>query len=183
MHTNSKAPPPQWSASGRGLHADVAENPDMSGENGLMIGNGVVADFDRMCSEQLELCDELEALADSLPAADKQSALHIARAMNAILSRAHDFEETRLFPLVSDVAVGDINVLETLERLKYEHYQDNCFAEEVREALIEFSSSRKSLSPDALGYMLRGFFVSLRRHISVEKQLVQQALRHSSNRH
>ena len=55
-----------------------------------------------------------------------------------------------------------------LERLQYEHWKDESFAEEVSDGLIKFVSDSDHPSADTLAYMLRGFFEGLRRHIAFE---------------
>ena len=38
--------------------------------------------------------------------------------------------------------------------------------------LRSYGESRPNLAPDAAGFMLRGFFESLRRHVAFERQLL-----------
>lgn len=119
---------------------------------------------------QLALCDALEKIADDLPKnIDSQECLHLAKNIFPIIKRAHDFEETKLFPIFtkSNYKV-DPEVI--LERLHSEHWEDENHALELQDALMEFVSNSPNRNPEALGYMLRGFFGNLRRHIASEKE-------------
>ena len=65
----------------------------------------------------------------------------------------------------------------TIDRLKHEHFDDQCFAEELTEALRGLSQTRKPDNPDALGYMLRGFFEAVRRYVAFEREHLRQLVR------
>ena len=74
-------------------------------------------------------------------------------------------------------AESQSNLNRSLERLKYEHWEDESFAEEVSDGLIRFVSDPDHPSPDTLAYMLRGFFEGLRRHIAFESEHILPLLR------
>lgn len=118
--------------------------------------------------EQLQLCDALEEIADSLPASiNRQKCIYAAKALSPLVRNVHHYEETILFPRLR-AAAGDIVLLEkTLARLKYEHFEDECYAEELTETLLRLGSGTQ-INQEAVGYMLRGFFESVRRHIAFE---------------
>ncbi len=118
---------------------------------------------------QLALCDSLETIADSLPGRlDRQECLHISRLVGPLLKQAHAAEELLLFPIVA-TALEDPTVIETL---RLEHIEDECFAEEVQYELLQMGQGRPLLTPEATGYMLRGFFEGIRRHIRHEQDLL-----------
>lgn len=120
---------------------------------------------------QLALCDSLEAIADSLPdRLDKQECLHMSRLIGPLLKQAHTAEEQVLFPEVA-AALGDPGVIESL---RLEHIEDECFAEEVQYELLLIGQGRPVLAPEATGYMLRGFFEGIRRHIRHEQDLLSR---------
>ena len=75
-----------------------------------------------------------------------------------------------LFPLL--MVSGDLeeNLKATVERLRYEHWEDESFADEVADALIRFVTDKASSNAETLAYMLRGFFEGLRRHIAFERE-------------
>jgi hemerythrin-like domain-containing protein len=60
----------------------------------------------------------------------------------------------------------------TVDRLLRENEEDLCYAEELQETLRELGDGRRTVSTDALGYMLRGFFESRRRHIELEREIL-----------
>jgi hemerythrin-like domain-containing protein len=127
--------------------------------------------------EILHLCDELEAIADSLPSnIDRQQCLHVARSVCRTVAEAHRLEESLLFPAVEPLSMTLKTMPATLERLRFEHYEDMCFAEELADTLLALGRSENRLSGDATGYMLRGFFESVRRHVAFERELLTPLL-------
>ena len=123
--------------------------------------------FDR----QRKLCDDLEAVADSLPSRmDRQFCLHLARQIGPLLQAAHAAEERFLFPSIG--AAGEQGA-ELVERLRLEHIEDECFGEEVQHELLQLGQGRPVLGLEATGYMLRGFFEGLRRHMRHELELLE----------
>ena len=43
---------------------------------------------------------------------------------------------------------------------------------EIEEALLDWAGGIPGLSPDAIGYLLRSFFESVRRHVRTEQDLL-----------
>ena len=124
------------------------------------------------------LCDNLENVADELAQEpDRQTCLHIARALPAAVRDAHHFEETQVFPLLKSTAR---ETEETLARLWLEHVADESYADELAEALRDHVAGRGRLDAEALGYMLRGFFEGLRRHLAFELEHVVPVLRQAA---
>ena len=120
---------------------------------------------------QLKLCNELEALADKLPNnVDPQACLSLARTIFPILHEAHQFEEKILFPQLANTPGDNHALLATLERLRFEHWEDESFAEELRECMVKFANERSPDCVQTLSYMLRGFFEGVRRHIAFERE-------------
>lgn len=127
---------------------------------------------------QLHLCSQLEEIADELPEnIDHQRLLVVARSILPTVKKAHEFEETRVFPHIQAEAIGCEGISTSLERLKFEHWEDESFAEELCDGLIKFVTKEADPSPDTLGYMLRGFFEGLRRHIAFEMEHILPLLR------
>jgi hemerythrin-like domain-containing protein len=123
--------------------------------------------------DQLALCRTLEAIADSLPAAlDRSVCISTARALGPLITRAHDLEEDLIFPAIEQRWPEIEGMSKTIERLKYEHMEDICFSEELHDALMAYGKGEDRPSPEAFGYMLRGFFESLRRHIAFEQEVI-----------
>lgn len=125
--------------------------------------------LDAAYRQQLALCDALEEIADSLPASvNRQKCIYAAKALGPAIRDQHRCEEAVLFPWLETRPEADKALKETLARLKYEHFEDECFAEELTDALLGLGAG-KPVNMEATGYMLRGFFESLRRHIAFER--------------
>ena len=121
----------------------------------------------------LSLCDLLEEIADGLP-----DQVHAAKCQSAIeqlserVFRHHQFEENLFFPLLRTRAVDDSYLQASLDRLEREHRVDEGYADEVLELLHQLIGGHFRGSADAAGYMLRGLFEALRRHIAFENDFV-----------
>lgn len=123
--------------------------------------------------DQLALCKTLETIADSLPAdIDRCTCINAARALGPLITRAHELEEDVIFPAIESRADKHVGMDRMIERLKYEHMEDVCFSEELHDALMAYGKGDDRPSPEAFGYMLRGFFESLRRHIAFEQEVI-----------
>ena len=120
------------------------------------------------------LCDRLEEIADSLPDnLDRHICATAARSIDPILKKAHQFEEEELFPKLAEHNKTRKEFDLILSRLTGEHHEDLCFGEEVRDALLALASDTPVQSADATGYMLRGFFENLRRHMAFEAEIAK----------
>lgn len=120
---------------------------------------------------QTRLCDSLEQIADTLPeAADRQHCLTLARQIYPVLRQAHRFEEDSLFPHLLQMQTAIDGLPQSLERQQFEHWEDEAFAEELTDCLLEFGSDQTRSDTEKLAYMLRGFFEGLRRHIAFETE-------------
>lgn len=123
----------------------------------------------------IAVCDALEAVADSLPNnVDRQQCLLLSRALGPLLFRAQELEEKQVFPAL--LRLERLELAGTIERLRLEHQIDLCYAEEVQEMLKSYGEGRQEIAPDAAGFMLRGFFESMRRHIAFEQELLAPLL-------
>jgi len=146
-------------------------NPDCAGP--------IEQEMQQHFSMQLDLCNQLEAIADALPQKiDRQKLLIIARSILPTVKTAHRFEEDRIFPHIKLEAKEKQALNLSLERLQYEHWEDESFAEELSDGLIRFVTDCDEPSANTLGYMLRGFFEGLRRHIAFEVEYILPLLRH-----
>lgn len=130
----------------------------------------IIQKLEKHLEIQLALCDALEKIADGLPNdVDRQECLHVATHIYAIVKRAHSFEEEELFPIIRRNASSE-NVEDVLQHLHSDHWEDESYAEELQDALFGYITRPQSINVDALSYMLRGFFGSLRRHIAFEQE-------------
>lgn len=118
--------------------------------------------------EQLALCRALEDIADSLPAnINRQKCIYAAKALGPLIRGIHHYEESVLFPWLESHTADHREMARTIDRLKFEHFEDECFAEELTDALLKLGCGEPT-NMEAVGYMLRGFFEGMRRHIAFE---------------
>lgn len=123
--------------------------------------------------DQLLLCDRLEEIADSLPdGINRQKCMYAARALGPMIRGVHRFEEDVVFPMIAARPGVDETIETTLNRLRFEHCEDECFSEELTEALHALGSGSPDVNIEAIGYMLRGFFEAMRRHIAFESEML-----------
>ncbi|GLS32275.1 hypothetical protein GCM10007937_39850 [Mesorhizobium albiziae] len=121
--------------------------------------------------EKLRLCQALEEIADALPGSvDRRKVLGVANTLVPLLSSIHHYEEAVVFPLYDAVLDASGTRSSTVRRLKAEHVQDECFAGEIAEVFLAIGHGKGGESADAIGFMLRGFFEALRRHIAFERE-------------
>ncbi len=143
----------------------------------------ILTHFERVCVLQLNLCKELESIADSLGGqVDRHQCALMASELERVMDNAHGFEKNTLFPALKhvmgmqDVAQSDLSEkFGFLTQLESEHEDDVGLAGEVVEALNQLADDSAKISPDAIGYLLRGFFVGLRRHLALEGQVLRNA--------
>lgn len=122
---------------------------------------------------QAQLCNSLEQIADDLPDnVDRRLCRKVIDSLQFEMPRHHRSEELGLFPLIERRALPDDNIHDILARLALEHATDESFADELLESLQGLSEGRKLKNPDMVGYMLRSFFESYRRHILWENAIV-----------
>lgn len=126
----------------------------------------------RAHDEKLRLCDALETIADALPGVDRLTCLRTANAIVPLLRSIHQYEETIIFPAYEEAVVGSNANLASTRRLRAEHVEDECFAGEVTEILLAIGHGKTVENPEAVGFMLRGLFENLRRHIAFEREHV-----------
>ncbi len=121
---------------------------------------------------QLELCDLMEGLADSLPGGDVIIAAAVVPVLRHGVTGHMRLEEEALFPLLRRHRADRPEVHVVTTQLTREHDADVGFLEEVADALDEFVSEGVVENPEMLGYMLRFFFESQRRHIEWENRVL-----------
>ena len=122
---------------------------------------------------QLTLCSALEEIADSLPAnINRQKCIYAAKSLIPLINGVHRYEEEALFPMLATKGHNDGELAESIARLKFEHVEDECFAEELTDTLNRLGKGDATVNAEAAGYMLRGFFESIRRHIAFEQQFM-----------
>ncbi|MEZ5776158.1 MAG: hemerythrin domain-containing protein [Hyphomicrobiaceae bacterium] len=122
---------------------------------------------------QLEVLDLIERIADTLP--EVVDLRTIERAV-PLLRRAWEhhmsFEDEALFPLLRERGRHLAHVSPLLDQLEHEHDADAPHCHEIADVFEEILAAGRQTSPEVLGYMLRGFFDSQRRHIAWENAMV-----------
>lgn len=128
-------------------------------------------DVSRAHAAKLKLCDDLEAIADGLPdRIDRRNCLFIAASLPPLLVQSHAYEEKYVFPAFQRNGSNRIARLMTVRRLKVEHVEDECAAQDLADVLSAIGEGGPVRNPEALGFMLRAFFESMRRHIAFERE-------------
>ena len=136
-----------------------------------MAQDGRTGQLERNYRRLLELCDALEAIADDLPHPDAHLCVTTVDALEPLIEDTHMLEEEALFPIL--LASGRPELHQTVARLRQEHLSDSDTAGEVSEAVHALVTGHAIVSPDALGYLLRSFFGSMRRHVHGEIELIR----------
>ncbi|WOS61263.1 hemerythrin domain-containing protein [Sinorhizobium fredii] len=126
--------------------------------------------------DQLALCDSLEAIADNLPEIDREICAYAARMLGPLLRELHAGEEGVVFVWIERRHGDDPALAAMLEQLKYEHCEDECYAEELAEMLARLGAADATVNAETAGYMLRGFFTNVRRHIAFEQECLRGIL-------
>jgi hypothetical protein len=132
-------------------------------------------------SEQVhlkDLCDTLEAIADGFPGATTPSvARSAAEILRDELPRLHCHEEKILYPLLLQRVLPEDNIEEILAGFGLEHAMDEGYAEEVLALLDQLAAGMEMANAEMAGYLLRGFFESLRRHLRWEGIIILRLAR------
>lgn len=127
-------------------------------------------EIDRFHHDKLALCDALEAIADSLPwRVDRFECLRIAAELSPLMRKGHAYEEACVFPAFEGSGQNPERA-QSIARLKAEHATDECAAADLSEVLLKIGHGGAVDNPEALGFMLRAFFQSMRRHVAFERE-------------
>lgn len=125
----------------------------------------------RAHSDKLRLCSAIEDIADQLPAnVDRLRCLAVANTLVPLLRSIHRYEEDVVFAAFECANGIGGTAAHTIERLRAEHVEDACLADEITEALLAIGHGARPANPEALGYMLRAFFETVRRHVAFERE-------------
>jgi hypothetical protein len=119
------------------------------------------AQYDR----QIVLCDQLEEIADSLPdRVNHAQCRAVADTLLLVLHEVQAVEDREILAHMSDA--GGRRYADLVEKFRLQQVADLCLAEEVQQELLLLAEGRSRLAPEAMGYMLRGFFDGLRRNMA-----------------
>jgi iron-sulfur cluster repair protein YtfE (RIC family) len=155
---------------GRSATCDCAEDCAVAGS--CSPSRELCLHMKRVYVRKIRLCDELEAIADSLPLnVDRLRCLNVASQLLPALRQSHRNEEEVLFPAFERGGT-DVQIGLSVQRLKAEHIYDEGAAEQITDALMWIGRGGDIANPEALGFMLRAFFDTVRRHIAFEREHV-----------
>ncbi|TIT86606.1 MAG: hemerythrin domain-containing protein, partial [Mesorhizobium sp.] len=101
---------------------------------------------------------------------DRLQCLGVANTIVPLLREIHRYEETVVFPAYEAALTLAESKLASTNRLRAEHLEDECYADELTEALLAIGHGDRIENAEAVGFMLRGFFESVRRHIAFERE-------------
>jgi len=139
----------------------------------------IFAELEACYGQLISWCDLLEAIADFLPChVDERLCDTITVGLVPLLSTSHQLEE-RLLSTGLLLIMRDDEFIEADQRRRTTRLLDYDAANDVVETLLTLQAGRCALSWDAVGYQLRSFFGSMRRHIRSEREimgLIKQAL-------
>ena len=129
-------------------------------------------------AHMMALCDMLETIADEIPDnLNPSTFVMAARSLRHELPRLHRHEEQLLFPMLAKRAWPEDNIDEILDGFRQENAMDEGYAEEVLTVLDRLSLGRGLENLEMAGYLLRGFFESLRRHLRWENIILLKLAR------
>ncbi|MBK1625173.1 hemerythrin domain-containing protein [Afifella marina] len=122
---------------------------------------------------QERLCDLLEAIADALPRDVIRETARAAALTLRFYFPAHiRLENDILFPALAAPCRADRGIREAIALARSEHDADEQAALELADALEAHDEEGGYREAEALGYLLRAFFESQRRHIAWEETVV-----------
>ncbi len=134
-------------------------------------------------SHLLSLCDRLEEIADEFPDhSNSDTSKKVAQELRSALPRLHNHIQQILFPMLQKRALPQDSIEEIIAGFTHEHAMDDGYVLGVLEILDELSIDRRILelraaNYEAAGYLLRGFFEALRRHLRWQNFIVLRLAR------
>lgn len=126
--------------------------------------------LEKLHGDVLELCLRLEAAAGEPDIGGELRDL--AEAIPQTLKSVQELEESLLFPDF-DRHAGSCFAAMAIERLKAEHRCDRLAAEELSLTLKAVAEDRCGLMPETVSRMIIGFQEALRRHVFLEKMMLE----------
>ncbi|MFN3546346.1 MAG: hemerythrin domain-containing protein [Mesorhizobium sp.] len=158
---------------------DACEVPQTCPVSGACGHDGLVpcVEMTNAHHSKLRLCEALEEIADRLPGdIDRFRCLEIASSLVPLLRRCHEYEEEVVYPAFEVAQMRGSGAAATVRRLKTEHLEDECAAQDLSEVLLAIGHGDPIDNPEAVGFMLRAFFEAVRRHVAFERDHVLPAI-------
>lgn len=130
-------------------------------------------DLESCYGQLISWCDLLEAIADFLPChIDERLCDTMTDGLVPLLRTTHHLEGQLIaagLPLIMSAE----ECVKAEEHRRSERVSDLTAAEEVTNVLSALKNGECRLSWDAVGYLLRSFFCSMRKHIKAEREIVK----------
>lgn len=121
--------------------------------------------------EQLAICLALETLVDTLPYHVDPTSLR--RMEKAVVSVMHScFLQWSLVRGSTQALANVANMEELLRDMQRQDQEDLGLAEEIQVTLGEWNNGGRSLDPEAMAYLIRGFVTARRRRVVLERALI-----------
>ncbi len=148
-------------------------------EGAQPLGEAFLALLERDQMRLLRLCAALETIADGLPGARHlRKTAKVLAFLDKAFARHVFLHEKCLFPLVrSLVAEKKGQVEHVLRQLEFEHAADRGLVVEIASAFMGSREERAEPEAQSLGYLLRAFFESYRRHCVWERTILYPVAR------
>lgn len=122
-------------------------------------------------------CDLLEAIADSLPShVDDRPIETITAGLVPLLQTTCELEE-RVVCSQLGLIMTERERVRAVEQRRAGRVLDMGAAQEVVSVLDEVQEGVCALSWDAVGYLLRSFFSSMRKHVQAQREIIAQIRR------
>ncbi|MGV4796997.1 hypothetical protein [Rhizobium sp. F40D2] len=138
-----------------------------------------LAELEACYGQLFAWCDRLEEIADCLPhRVDERLCETIISGLVPLLRTTHRLEEQVISSRLDLIMSGD-ELAEATGRRRTGRQYDADAAQEVVDTLLDLNTERCYLSWDAIGYLLRSFFISIRRHVKAEGEILGQILKES----
>lgn len=148
--------------------------------------SGFLNPIQKIEAEQLHmaaLCDRLETIANGLP--DDLSSFPfeaVANELRTKLPQLHYNMEQVLFPALKERALPEDGIEEIIDGFTHEHAMDGGYVLGVLEVLDRLATGPLALNQqpenyEVVGYLLRGFFEGLRRHLRWERFIILRLAR------
>jgi hypothetical protein len=132
----------------------------------------IFSELEACYGQLIAWCDLLEAIADFLPChVDERLCDTITIGLIPLLVTSHQLEERLVSTGLGLIMNGD-EFAEADERRRTSRLLDHDAAQEVVETLLSLQEGTCRFSWDAVGYQLRSFFGSMRRHIRSEREIM-----------
>ena len=122
-------------------------------------------------------CDLLEAIADSLPShVDDRPIEAVTAGLLPLLQTASELEE-RVLCAQLGLIMSEKDRRRAVEERRTARVLDMGAAQEVVGVLLDVQEDACTLSWDAVGYLLRSFFSSMRKHVQAQREIMAQIRR------